>query len=457
MPRAALVLVVLLSCTPRGGPAAPVESVAPSTVGSVPALGVLPLPRDDNRIAPCPTTSPEAAAAKRALDALSPRVEALGASDSPTALAGEIRSLVDSPCFALTLQDESVALKWATGLSLRTWWREGGRDWLAHYLAFEPNPGRFIVATPPTPRRALTLEIAPPKDPLRPLLCSAKAIDDHSCGTETSGWRSRAEGAPQAVTAARDRGAACAELTRNDTSGASPYAIFRRCLDDGERVDAMPLGVFQAPKDGWFVVAHSVFITYAECRDNAEAYDLATGAAYLVKCMPSPPARLAVGRVPLAALREAAWMVMLQQTAESGVRTQGHKVDLPAGMTIERRRGESVQSRRVIISTSDMPWIDFAWLRGKPGALAGQASGRFDTAESALSAHAAKLLRAVEGAFQEGCAPAQLPRVLPWNDLGPSVTPEGGPGAGGPLQFVHRAKVTLANAPRSPTPCPIIP
>lgn len=449
-------LVTLASCAPPQAVAVPGVTTRPLAAG--PSQAAAPL-RDDSLVVPCSSTGDDATLAKQKIDALSPRVEALRANDSPNALGAEIDALLSTPCYALARADGDARLQWSSGLALRTWWTDGGHAWLAHFTTIDADSDRRIIGTPPTPRATFTLDTARPDEPLRPLLCPTKAVDDRSCGVETAGFRIRADRADPHVTDAGDRGRYCADAIARDTSGASAYEIFRACVSAAAGKDVLPLGAFQAPKDGWFIVTHSVFIALAGCRENVAAYDLATGSAYYVGCRPTAPPRLAIGRVALGALREAAWMSMLQHETELGIRTHGRWFDLPKGIALAKRPGEKTDGYRVSISTSDAPALDWAWLRSDGGsALHGQASGRFDTSSSSLSAHASQLLAIVDATFQEGCTPAPLPGPLPWQNLGPTVTGNVRSDVGPLFHFVDHARAMLANAPRTVrTPCALIP
>jgi hypothetical protein len=400
-------------------------------------------------IEPCAPSNPEVASARRKIEALDRRIDSLAADADPAELGGEIRALFGMRCFELARADVGHSFEWDSALSLRSWWRDGGRDWLRGSLFVEAAPGRPIVGTPPDVRFALTSESA--TTPIAPLLCPARAVDNRSCGAETGGYRLRADEAPQNRRDAIDPSTYCADVARKNAS-ASRYAAFRACLEESGRIDALPLGVFQAPKDGWFVVSHSVFIAQAGCRENVTAYDLATGATYAVGCRPAPPLRVAVGRVPLGALREAAWMSMLQHTATIGVRTSVRWFDVPADIPVRRLVDEMVTSPRLVIEWSDAPVVDWAWIRKGKGAV----SGRFETPTSSLSAHAASLLRIMDEGFQEGCAPS-APPIIPWTALGPNVAPSERTDVGELFAFVDRAKTLLPAARAGTAPCPVVP
>jgi hypothetical protein len=440
MPRRRLVGAWLLAAAASAcGPAAgrcPGVSVAPTPAPVArDAAAEPPAPVDAAGVTAvlfrgCAKDGPDQVAATKALAALDARVEASKVVDDVQPLAKEVAALLATPCFALALQDNGGALAWGTALSLRAWWEDGGHDWLAHYLQ-SPYVGgdeqeRAGVCTAPTPRHALTSESAP-GHPLAPLLCPATATTSGSCGRETAGWVMRANSAMLFHKNLSHAGAqyACPDVVKSAAPG-SEYATFRACLNDlGTDQDALPLGAFRAPKEGWLLVSTTVFITMAGCRDDLRAYDLATGAAYVHACLDQPgPARTWVGRVPVGAIREAAWMMMLEAETQTRVRLHVEWFDLPAGVRPAIYRGAAIRSQRMFIETSDEDRRSWSWMRDKQGTLVGQASGTLESPNGRTDAerHAAELLAVAEAAFERGCAPAPPPSVVAWGQPGPLLS-----------------------------------
>ena len=208
--------------------------------------------------------------------------------------------------------------------AMATWWERGGGDWLASGLSTSPNPDLTVVP-PDAPKR-----LDPKQDQgVARLLCPDGA--PASCGRESAGWALRAADALEP-----DEGHDAAEPRRKaeETCAAEAkkakreekYRAWRACLESHRPQGAqLPLGRFQAPKDGWWVLrgrrGH-----YQFC-DELRAYDLATGAAWVVKSCSglvlqqggtvdhdatdaARGVQVQVGRVPLDALREAAWMTI---------------------------------------------------------------------------------------------------------------------------------------------------
>lgn len=445
--------LVLVACHAPPQPRAPAPPVRVG-VGVVPAPAPV-LERDASLVVPC--TEAEGEAMRPPLDDLSTRFSKIAASDPVAPLVAEIEKVLATPCFALARIDADVKLDaFADAEAFRRWWHDGGESWLRNYIF----PQLHSVTVAPTIRTTLTLENGPA--PLRPLLCPLKAIDDGSCGIETAGWRMRLEDSLRLWHAHDTHNDYCAEHARTDVSGVEKYSVFRSCVTDLGFTEAMPHGVFQAPKDGWLVVGAPHMINIMGCQDAVSVYDLATGAAYLVSCRygpgangPSHPARLRIGRVPTGALREAAWMMMLQHTAES-VRPFENRYDVPPDFRVARRAGEKIPSQRSFTHVDDDPVIQWAWLRTDPrGVLKGVLSGRFETLDHTLASHAGRLFDLADAAFQEGCAPASAPRI-PWQSLGPRVdTPK--PNQGELFEWVDQAKATIAHAPLAKPGCAMVP
>jgi hypothetical protein len=220
----------------------------------------------------------------------------------------------------------------------------------------------------------------------------------------------------------------------------------------------LPLGVFRPPTEGWFVTTVSVFIALAGCAEDLRIYDLATGAAYLHRCTSTvTPAQVQVGRVSVAAIREAAWMAMLEETVEHDVRPHAQWFSVPVGIAIERRPGERVPTRRVFIDVSDTPVHTWSWQRSKHGALAGQVSGQYDVGTRASAGHAEELLDVADASFRSGCAPVAPPRTLSWDQLGPRVTTRSQPDdLRAAFTRLDQARAAIAAAAPGRGPCPPI-
>lgn len=309
-------------------------------------------------IRPCDPEGAAYAAARAELEAIDAAIDKLTPAGDFAALVGRISDLTRGLCFELMQASSGQP---TSALSLKTYWNAGGHSRLLGYLELvKPAP---IVWVEPSFRRALTIETSP-RSPLRALLCSAA---DHACAAETRGWEIRAEAA--FVRAARlvadgrrlqarerDRLARahlmhddCAEIAKGAKVG-QRFIRFRDCLDDQpDRRVALPIGHVRAPVRGWLVISgrrgHHQFC------DETRAYDLSTGSAYRVGTCTSlallpdgavdhratDDGRLRVvemGRVPVEALRETAWALLLMDEVDKNVRVEGWGQSLPTGIPI---------------------------------------------------------------------------------------------------------------------------
>jgi hypothetical protein len=194
------------------------------------------------------------------------------------ALVARIEKLAGGRCFEI-IEGASVEAK--NGLSLRTYWQDGGFSRLRSALALG-GKGKRLYFTEPNVRRALTLETVP-ASPIAAMLCPAA---DEACGAETAGWELRVEAlfalaakAPRFRTRRQDHD--CERVARA-APRSKQFDVWRGCLESDDDVAPrtnLPIGRTRAPRRGWFVIkgrrGH-----YDFC-DELRAYDLATGSAYV--------------------------------------------------------------------------------------------------------------------------------------------------------------------------------
>lgn len=354
-----------------------------------------------------------------------------------------MKDLLATPCWALAA-GENEDVTFDSALSLKSWWDAGGSSWVSHYLTLGApghhpnNPNWSMVA--PTPRKTLTRESA--KDsPLASILCSAR---DASCGLETRGWLTRARQAFEAHAREKrreprpsDPRAVCTERAKNAPAG-DGYDTWRRCLDDtAERSDALPLGRFRAPTDGWLVLrgrrGH-----YALC-DEVRAYDLATGSAFVSgtcgglvlrdggsvdgqKTDATRKLRSEVGRLPLENLREAALLTLLAPHVQHDVLAEGFGWALPDDLPIQSST-DGVFGGLALSGgfSSGQTIVGWAWVRSGRAVASGELVWP-ENYNDAASDHAVKLLQIAEAAFAPSeCVPAAPPSPLPSGDKAPGV------------------------------------
>lgn len=416
-------------------------------------------------IHPCKAKTPEWEAASKAADAIAARVDALADDGDPKLLEAELDRLLATPCFELSAGDPHDDSSFDSAISLKAWWDDGGGSWVDHYLARDET--RHSVVSP-TRRRSLTSGSAKAKrHPLAPLLCppsAARLTDATGCGHETNGWVKRAN-ASLARWAAKDllgstvstpEGCAKAALSR-EVSADQRYGAYRECIEHVPlRHDALPLGRFKAPTDGWFVIAGG---SPSRCTDLA-TYDLASGAAYRVSdCRgrrhgSAPALVTALGRLPVPLLREAVWMILLAQVSEQQVLTEATTFDVPKEIAIGRARGSGRGGTGGFGCGSSAP-RSWSWMRDRSGSLAGQASGilEWPTGCGGADGHATELLEIAEDSFDEGCTPAPAPARIPWSAPGPAIEHERAAVIDDPILETMRAELAKVSAKKR-VPCP---
>lgn len=401
---------------------------------------------DPDTLRPCTKGSPETEAARAAVDALAERVDALPLAPVPKAFAAELDELLGTQCFQLA--DDAVHPSFGSGLAAKQWWNDGGYTWLMSLVDLEAS--RAIVV-PPSARRVLASDagLDDRTRPLAPLLCPT---DAQACGRETTGWARRADGVfLRRASGTRYGDDSCVEAAKN----AAPEHRYDRLIDcvrdHAQTRTALPLGRFRAPSDGWLVATGGGTSRCSALR----AYDLATGAAYVATECPGKPATVKVGRIPLASLREAAWMLMLAPTVEPSVRVDASSFDVPSAIAIEKPnryghlRGISIGCGGVY-SSRPRHW---SWMRGTI-ALTGQTSGVLrPSSASHAEDHATELLAVAEDGFEEGCAPAPPPPKVTW------TAPGRAPNDHASASFDDPAVLALATAIQRERPraCPKLP
>ena len=454
---AALAFVLLLAGCPHGEavvhPPVRARAGAPASVtadaGAPPAVasadaGVI---EDEGRvIKPCAASTPELAAADAELTRIAKEIEALAPDADPKKTAAALTAILATPCFKLA-DGDADPLEFDSALSLRTWWDDGGQGWIHHYLELAPGThpeGRATYSfLAPSPRKTLTRESAK-GSPLAPILCP---VADATCGHAARGWLERARQAYQAH-ALKQRGPArhedartlCAEKALADAPR-NRYGRWRECLKEtAERYDALPLGRFRVPTEGWLVVrgrrGH-----YHFC-DEIRAYDLATGAAFVrgtcsglalrpdgsvdgKKTDAKRVERSEVGRLPLENLREAALLTLLSPHVQTGVIYGGYGWALPPEIAPETAvafmSGIGLSGSWSTAQTT----LTWTWVLSGRAVASGTLTYPHD-ANHAASDHAVKLLQIAEAAYEplapSECAPAAPPSPLPLGGKSPGVS-----------------------------------
>jgi hypothetical protein len=147
------------------------------------------------------------------------------------------------------------------------------------------------------------------------------------------------------------------------------------------------------------------------------AFDLATGAAIRVKhCDDQAPAEIRLGQVPVEALREAAWM-LLMLPAIGEVYPEGLDVPMPSGMSRPRSPLEERSSLPGLPSMCQMAMSSadtrLRWRLQTAGAvLDGDELIWPSNRDDAAGAHALSLLDTAEAGFVPGCPKVKVPGGL---------------------------------------------
>jgi hypothetical protein len=356
----------------------------------------------------CRPNTAEQAAAYQALARLRSAFEALTPTSDPAAVRAGLTALLRLPCFELAVENEQPPLLVDARAAL-VWWKDGGYSWLSSYLR---PPGYEIVrdvVLPPQERPVLGSGRAE----LAPLLCPA---GDNACARETAGWSMRAEAAFAGLALLVKHGGrpdlqvGVSATDREECAKRKSYAAWRHCMvDTAPRRAVLPVGAIRAPTRGWLFVRD----THGLCIGTS-AYDLATGAAFAVescqseswrRAEPAEVVRSELGRLPVDALREAVWMLLvLPQAVE--LQAEAENVALPATLQPVIRGDEPAEAFGSIVAYHDRPLASWTLSDGARTIASGKIEWpSVDGAEQ----HAADLLGIAKAALAVGCPPAVPP------------------------------------------------
>ena len=115
--------------------------VALSIVASLPAQdrGFWSFLESGRVVTRCVEASPEHQRAVASLERLAKRIEGLENDNPPARVEDDLHALLKSECFATAAETERVP-EADSSESLKHWWQDGGRHWLASYIAL-PRQG----------------------------------------------------------------------------------------------------------------------------------------------------------------------------------------------------------------------------------------------------------------------------------------------------------------------------
>jgi hypothetical protein len=396
----------------------------------------------DELAVPCAVDSKAFRLAKQELEALEQRIEQLQPTDDPEPIWSALNELLMRECFALSGVVNGYANDAApsSGIALRTWWKDGGDDWVEQFLYAEMTFER------PSVRVAFAPELTP-GHPLVDLFCPLAEPD---CDVQTRGWKLRANQAfedhaerrwtrfnddDDELPAVRDEDR-CEALAVSKPSHLR-YETWIRCIDHVTlRGSVLPIGGLRVPRAGWFVVrgrrGH-----YQFC-DELRAFDLATGSVHAVASCSGLALRNdgsvdgaqtnagrvleeKSGRVPVDALREAVWMALWSsEMSQHNQLLGGNGYWLPEAIEPMGRGGVAFGLMGLAMSTGQTT-LDWTYVRDGHPSVSGKLSWPEDYNDGARN-HTARLLQIAESAMVVGCAPAAVPKIS-FAGGGTSVSP----------------------------------
>lgn len=413
-------------------PAPPASAGATATATAASPVQMRP-PKDAASLGFC--KEDEQRAAQDETGEIAKLVRSLPRDASPAdAVTERIVKLFASPCYAggnLARALDTAKLKAARAFSVARWWESGGHAFLQDALQ-HANAIHFAPSIP----RMIAPELLPAGDPLRAILCptSAAECDPVAQGAALDLGRElvrvsllhalpRATGAPEQAPSSPE---ACAQTIRKEPP-AERLARYAACVDRlvPSRA-ALPEARYRSPK-GWLVLrgrrGH-----YSFC-DEARAYDLETGAAYVAsRCgglvlttggavnqgatRDTGSVKTRVGTLSTDALRRLAMMLWLKESAEDDVREYA-KFPVPTGVPMPDPGSGFLFGfgyGRGGWAHSGQTSIQFEISDGKSTLV----SGRFVWPDSSDAGNQVvdDLVVSAETTFREGCPRAPLPATL---------------------------------------------
>jgi hypothetical protein len=368
---------------------------------------------------PCAENTPLHDEALAKLEDLEALMTGLAPGDDPRAANEAIASVLRHPCWKVAEHRDFTA---SSGLALATWWERGADWWLRHHLDLADDSEHRTWVEPPDMPIALTLDLQP-EHPLAPILCR---LDDASCGRATKGWLRRAETHFGLYARTKYRHSESADDSCDEEAASvEPELRFEEwtaCESQKLlRVEALPLGSFEAPSDGWIVLrgrrGH-----YRFC-DEIRAYGLKRGSMYVVKSCSGlalqsggsvdhratdagRTVELEGSRVNLDNLREAALMVLLSPEAQKPGLWHAEGRAIPKEIVVQR--SDVITGFGGFSMSSGHTTLEWSWVKHRRVVASGQLQWP-DDLNRAASDHAIKLLQIVEASHVPGCAPERLP------------------------------------------------
>lgn len=441
--RLVLVFAALLpACAPSKPPVPPIETApAQPAVTSHQTVADATSPKAATPptaafVEPCKAKTPEHDAAYAALDALDDEMKALGKTADPKPLLAKLDQLLELPCLERAATHLPYQLADAdSGWALSDWWQRGGYSWIHFYLELGGPPSMgsdsHHINVPVGVRPTLTRQ-SRPNHPLYHLLCEQ---DDEACHQAPAGWRRRAENwfgldAQRRLGEREPRHDDESCLVRaKEHPEPERFMHWYDCMQHSyEKRRMFPLGGMRAAEDGWLVIqgrrGH-----YSFC-DEVRAYDLKTGALYATQSCSGLALRRngsvdhgrtddarkpkqIVGRLPVDAIREAAWMILIaDELSDRGVDWHSNPA-IPDELRVGWPADSGFGGMGFGGFTSSSNQTTLAWKYQRNGKQLTSGTLRWpNDYNHAGKDHAVKLLQIAEADLDEGCAPARLPAIV---------------------------------------------
>lgn len=376
--------------------------------------------------------------ARDALRRFERHVESLDATASIAGPRQQLHDLLHLPCFALAFESLRVPVVDSVP-SLKLWLDRGGDMWLESLLELPRFGDTAHVIVPPDAPRTLRPGNANHDAALDVYLCAA---GEATCGPGTRGWVLRADAALE-----RHRLAEARDATRDDVSrpgrsaeavsadcvraattepDALHYEAWRACIENYRDLRPLvPVAEFRAPATGWLVVTgrrgH-----YDFC-DTVRAFNLEDGTTLMddscsglviqaggdVNFDATNRRRVAtmrMGRVPVDALREAAWMLLFRHQFVEGQHA-ADAVPLPEGFARQWDRAHPpwnfpLTGGGATFSTAQ---TSLTWVLTAPGRPPIAGNVTWPSSFNGADSHAAELLQVAEAGLAEACVTDRAP------------------------------------------------
>lgn len=347
----------------------------------------------------------------------------------------KFNQLLELPCLQMALHTDGK-LKADSAWALKTFWTNGGEDWLMSYLNLGlPNqPYLQRVVSPSDMPITLTLE-SKRKHPLFSLLCSVK---DTECLSKTSGWKLRAELKFIGPVNSELLSEEAQKLKESDKKCLEKVRSLKEDLRFSHWLDCVkgfreenwtfPLGAIRMPEEGWFYI-HGRRGHYPPFCDEIRAYDLKTGSAYIVQSCLNQVRRIlkkSMGFLLRENLREAIWMVLMANELKESF-TYASYYDLPReilpilpqeDMGILTKLGTLIRSAKFSTEQTKLAWSYV--VQGK--LIASDSLTWPNDFNNPGKDHAVDLINIAENSFVSGCPSAPLPKYLVFGN-GKTVVP----------------------------------